>query len=180
MIAPIFFAIVFSVFEVGNVFFRQSVVEQAAHTSARQVRVGKAIAGTYVNEDAAEGECATGRECFWDDVCELVEMFGDCATRLSVEVQQFSSFSDLIANDDVMQCPNSPGYTFDAQPYEPGGANDVIRVRICYLIDTFNPAIGIKLGDNEDGTRSIIAVAIHRNEPYLDDDAINPNENLGG
>lgn len=181
MIAPIFFAIVFSCFEVGNVFFKQSVIEQAAHSAARQVRVGRAVAANYVNESPAPGECASGRECFYQDVCDRLDMFGNCQNRLSIEVRQFESFADLIANgDSAMRCPNDPEYVFDAQPYDPGDRNEVIRVRICYVIKTFNPAVGLNLKHNDDGTRSIVVTAIHRNEPYLGDEEINPNECLEG
>ncbi|MEM6649177.1 MAG: TadE/TadG family type IV pilus assembly protein [Pseudomonadota bacterium] len=180
-IIPIFFAIVFSCFEVGNVFFKQSVIEQAAHDAARQVRVGRAVAADYLNESPAPGQCSTGRECFYDEVCNALDMFGDCDQRLSIEVRQFEDFADLNANGaDAMTCPNSPEYVFDAQPYEPGNRNEVIRVRICYLINTFNPAVGVNLKDNDDGTKSIVAIAIHRNEPYLDEDDINPNDCLDG
>lgn len=179
MVAPVFFALTFSTFEVGHVFFKQSIIEEAAYAAARQVRVGQAVAADYVNEDASGDECSTGRECFYDDVCERVEIFGDCSKYLSIEVRQFASFEEVVAAaDEGMKCPNNPGYVFDAQPYEPGRRNEVIRVRICYLIRTFNPAIGLNLANNEDGTRSIIAIAIHRNEPYLDSTDTNPNEGL--
>jgi hypothetical protein len=179
LIAPIFCVTVFSCFEVGHVFYKQSVIEQAAHDAARQVRVGRAVAADYVNDTPENGECASGRDCFYEEVCDRVSMFGSCADHLSIEVQQFESFADLVANGgDPMQCPNSPGFDFDAQPYDPGNRNDVIRVRICYLIRTFNPAVGVNLGTNDDGTRSIVAVSIHRNEPYLGDEDINPNEAL--
>ena len=178
-ILPIFFAMVFATFEVGNVFFKQSVVEQAVHAAARQVRVGQALSSSYVNDDAQNGECATGRECFYDDVCRRVSFFGSCEDNLSIEVRQFADFEALVAaGGDAMTCPNDPGYVIDAQPYEPGLRNEVIRVRICYTVKTFNPAVGINLRQNGDNTRSIVAVAIHRNEPFLDDDDINPNAGL--
>lgn len=179
LIAPIFFALVFSTFEVGHFFFKQSVIEQAAHSAARQVRVGRAVAADYLNEAPAEGECATGRECFYEDLCKRVAFFGDCRQHLSVEVRQFDSFADVVANGaEAVRCPNDPEYVFDAQPYDPGDRNEVIRIRICYLVQTFNPALGLSLKQNEDGTRSVVVVAIHRNEPYLGEDQVNPNANL--
>ncbi len=178
-ILPIFFALVFSCFEIGFLFFRQAVVEDAVYSAARTIRVGQAVSADYEAEDPEEGECETGGECFFDEICESVSMLGDCEERLSVEVRQFDSFEDLVANGNTaMTCPNTPGYDSDAQAYEPGDRDDVIRVRICYLVNVLNPALGISLERNDDGTRSIVSTFIHRNEPFLGEDDLNPNDAL--
>ncbi|MBB4660069.1 TadE/TadG family type IV pilus assembly protein [Parvularcula dongshanensis] len=170
-IIPVFFALVFSTFEVGYVFFTTAMVEQSTSINARRVKVGRAFKpGLQYN--AEPGECQTGMECFFDSICSGLIITSNC-DNLAVEVRRFDSFADI--PNDEMNCRDDEGFKFDEQLYEPGDKNDIIRVRVCYNLQTVNPTVGLNLAQNDDGTRSIIAVQIMRNEPFLSAKELNPN-----
>lgn len=172
-IIPLFFAMVFSTFEVGTVFYRTSMVELTATDMTRLVLTGRAPKPGAAGGTAS---CSAGRECFFDAVCERVSTFGNCDAKLSVEVQSFDTIQEVLDDTTLMTCPNQTGYDPALMDYDPGDRNTYTRVRICYLLDVINPALGLSLQDNTDGTKSVIAVQIRRNEPFLGNDDINPNE----
>lgn len=175
-ILPIFLGLVGSTFEVGWVFFRTATVEAVASDAARMVMTGRAP-----QAGAIQGaSCATGSDCFYERICDRVEVFGDCDDHLSVEVRSFETMTEAVAYTTAATCPNSAGYDRSQMEYDPGDRNSYAMVRICFTAKTFNPLIkgGVDLADNEDGTKAIIAVQVRRNEPFLSNDQLNPNEVL--
>lgn len=171
-IIPIFLALVLSTFEVGWVFLRTSIVETTASDAARLVMTGRAPrAGA-----TASTTCASGSDCFYQQICDRLELFGQCDEHLSVEVRSFSTVTEAANYTTATTCPNAPGYDRAGVEYNPGNRNSYSLVRICFLAPTFNPLLGISLADNADGTKAIIAVQLRRNEPFLGNDQINPNE----
>lgn len=174
-ILPIFFAMVFSTIEVGWVFFRTAMVEQAIADSGRKVLTGQAPPSQKVQQDEEgnpldlldedEGRDLGRDEFFWD-LCERVQFFGDCLERLSVEVLAFPTMEALLEDQSVITCPNEPGFKFNQMPYDPGSRNSYTIVRACFVVDVYTPGIGIDLRSNPDGTKSLIAIQVRRNEPY--------------
>lgn len=174
LVIPVFLMVVFSIFEVGHVFYKTAMIEQATAVNARPIKTGTAfVVGDYAN--AAPGQCASGRECYFDDFCQSVAMFGDCSENLSVEVKKFDSFEKLLEDDTTAKCPNGTGYKAEDQLYQPGEANDIIRITSCFTLKVFNPALGLSLGTTGDGKRAVIAVQVQRNEPYSAKGQPNPN-----
>ena len=175
MIMPLFFGMVFSTFEIGFFFYRTATIEAVATDAARLVITGRAPqAGTVEGRD-----CATGSACFYDTICERVDTFGDCQTQLTVEVRSFETMVEAAAYDVAATCANAAGYEKAAMEYDPGDRNAYAMVRICFNVKSFNPMLGLNMAKNDDGTRSVVAVQIRRNEPFLSNDQINPNEVTG-
>ncbi|MGE0408261.1 MAG: TadE/TadG family type IV pilus assembly protein [Amphiplicatus sp.] len=156
IVAPIFIALVLSILEAGYFFFVSSAVDQAAARAARLIRTGQAqSAATPISRDA-----------FFDRVCDIVKHFGDCSTKLTVDVSRFSDFAALAADLSAPVCRDADEDAVNALPYNVGAERDIIRVRICYLYKPVNPALGLHLAAAPDGTRKMISVAIFRNEPF--------------
>ncbi len=156
LIAPIFFALAFSILEAGYFFFVSSAVDQAAARAARLIRTGQAQSTTDpINRDA-----------FFDEVCEVVSLFGDCSERLTVDVSRFATFDELADDLSAPTCRDADDDEVDAIPYDPGGEREIVRVRICYMHKTINPALGLDLAEAPDGSRKLISVTIFRNEPF--------------
>ena len=172
-VIPVFFTMVCSLIEIGAVFYRTSMIDLAANDMARVVLTGQAPAKGVAG--AIAGVCDAGNECFFDQVCERVSVFGDCDEKLSVEVASFDTIGELVSYTSTLECPNAPGYTQAGQPYDPGDRLTYTYVRVCFLIDILNPIVGASFATNPDGTRSIVSVAIRRNEPYLRRNQLNPN-----
>lgn len=158
IVAPLLLALIFSVIEAGWYFFVTSSVHQANANAARLIRTGQAQA----NDMSADA--------FFDEVCRVVNSFGDCNEKLTIDVARFDNFAAL--SDDMSNpvCrnrddPSIAGAQFSKADY--GAQRDIIRVRICFLYKPLNPALGLNLAQTEHGERKIISVSIFRNEPFL-------------
>lgn len=165
IVAPVFFALMFSTFEVGWFYFVNANVDAAATNAARMLRTGQVQKAEMT------------KESFFEDlVCPKVKLFGDCDSRLTVEVRTFNSFSDLASDATPLVCSDESTTVIDAIPYDPGADRSIVRVRICYMYDTLNPMIGMSLARNEQGQRKVSATYVLRVEPYSKGSTSAPNQ----
>jgi Flp pilus assembly protein TadG len=156
LVAPIFFALTFSILEAGYYFFISSAVDQAAARAARLIRTGQAQATA----------APINREAFFDRICEVVDLFGDCSTQLTVDVARYNTFAELAADMSAPVCRDADDDAVDAIPYAPGAEREIVRVRVCFLHRSINPGLGLNLARAADGSRKMISVTIFRNEPF--------------
>lgn len=156
IVAPVFFALLFSIFEAGWFFFASAAVDQATARAARLIRTGQ------VQSAAAP----ISRDAFFNKICDVMEVFGPCDQRLTVDVQRFDSFAALAADLSAPVCRDATPAQIGAIPFSAGVQRDIVRVRVCFLHRAVNPALGLKLARTPDGLRKIYSVAIFRNEPY--------------
>jgi Flp pilus assembly protein TadG len=156
LVAPVFFALVFSIIEAGYFFFVNSAVDQAAAKAGRLIRTGQAQSvATPIT-----------REAFFNEICKVIDIFGDCNTQLTVDVSRYNTFAALAADLSAPTCRDADQAMQDAIPYAPGAEREIVRVRICYLHKSINPALGLNLKQAPDGSRKMISVTIFRNEPF--------------
>lgn len=154
LIAPLFLALAFSILESGYFFFVESAVNAANAKAARLIRTGQAQTNSI------------SRQAFFDEICDVVDLFGDCAEKLTVDVARFSSFAELAADAAAPVCRDADPEDVDAIPYSVGAARDIVRVRVCYLHKGFNPGLGVNLERASGGAVKIFSTSIFRNEPY--------------
>jgi hypothetical protein len=154
ILAPPFIMLMMSTFEVGWFYFTNSLVDAATINAGRMIRTGVAQEG------------GLDKEAFFDEICPKVNPIGDCGSRLTVEVQTFDTFAELAADVSEPLCRDDEPDEVNALAYEPGMDNQIVRIRLCFLYDTLNPAIGVNLADTEDGRRRLISTHIFRNEPF--------------
>ncbi len=158
IVAPVFLALMFSIFEVGWFYFSNSVIDAAVANASRLVRTGQIQKG-YADDDERF-------EAMYDEVCRVLDKFGDCEDRLTVEVSNYSTFSELAADNSAATCADSPPDQIEAMPFSPGGEYEIVRVRICFIYTTLNPAIGMNLSEGGSNKRHLVSTMIFRNEPY--------------
>lgn len=154
IVAPMFLALVFSILEAGYFYFIESAVEAANAKAARLIRTGQAQ------------QSALTRDAFFDEICDVVKLFGDCNQRLTVDVARFSSFAALAADISNPTCRDASPSAVDALPYSSGAARDIVRVRVCYMHKSFNPGLGLNLEKANGGAVKIFSTTIFRNEPF--------------
>ncbi len=154
LIAPLFLALTFSIVEAGYFYFVESAVEAANSKAARLIRTGQAQTA------------ALSREAFFGEICDVVDIFGDCGTQLTVDVSRFANFGALAADIAAPVCRDADPDDVDALPFDGGGARDIVRVRVCYLHKSFNPGLGLNLERTNAGALRMISTSIFRNEPY--------------
>ncbi len=154
LVVPIFLALTFSVLEGGYFFFVDSAVNAANVKASRLIRTGQAQSGSI------------SRDAFFDEVCNVVKLFGDCNQRLTVDVARFSSFAELAADIAAPVCRDADPDVVDALPYQAGGSRDIVRVRVCYLHKSFNPGLGMNLERAAGGEVKMFSTSIFRNESF--------------
>ncbi len=156
LIAPIFFALMFSILEAGWYFFISSAVEQANANAARLIRTGQ-VQNNGVTKEA-----------FFNEVCDIVDTFGGCSEKLTVDVSRYATFAALAADLSAPVCRDADHDDVDALPFGTGIQREIVRVRVCFLYKPINPGIGLNLDNTGDGHRKIVSISIFRNEPYED------------
>lgn len=156
MIAPLFFAIILSILEAGWFLLAVASVQHATDNAARLIRTGNAQAGI-------------SRDGFYDIICDTVKFFGACDETLTVAIDRYANFNALATDASAPICHDSTGPAIEGAQFDEtdyGGGAEIIRVRSCFNYAPINPFVGLNLAKNTDGTRSMIAVSIVRNEPF--------------
>ncbi len=159
IVAPVFMALMFSLFEVGWYFYANSIVDASVSDAARLIETGQLQKSTGTTEQK--------KQAMFNAVCNVLQEFGDCSTRLTVEVQTYPDFATLAAANTPATCADAPEADRDAIPFSPGTELDIVRVRICFIYTTVNPAIGVNVSEGGTNKRRLISHAIFRSEPYL-------------
>ena len=155
LVAPLFFALTFSILEAGYYFFVNSAVEAATAKASRLIRTGQAQSGGY------------DKDTFFTEICNVVKHLGDCDEKLTVEVTSFATFDALAtAGNTAPTCRNAPPADVGAIAYSMGSQRQIVRVRVCFLYDGVNPGVGMNLERGGDGSHEMISTTIFRNEPY--------------
>lgn len=154
IVAPIFLALTFAILEAGFFFFIQSATEAANAKAARLIRTGQAQGG------------AIDQSAFFNEICDVVKLYGDCNQRLTVEVKRYNSFAGLAADAAGPTCRDADQAAIDALDYQAGAAREIVRVRVCYLHKALTPGIGLKLARAQNGEVKMISTSIFRNEPF--------------
>ena len=158
IVSPLFLFLMFSLFEVGWFFFANSIVDASVADAGRLVKTGQI--------QRLNGDDEEKFEALYDQVCNVLQTFGDCDDRLTVEVQTYTSFADLAADSGAATCADAPPDQLDLIPFSPGGELEIVRVRVCFIYTTVNPVVGINLSEDGTNKRRLISTMIFRNEPY--------------
>lgn len=154
LVAPAFLALMFSLFEVGWFYFVNAQVDAATQQAARMIRTGQAQ------------QSELDRDEFFNAICPELEIFGACADKLTVEVETFDDFAALAADTTPVACRDDNPEVINAIAYDPGADGDIVRVRICLIYKTINPALGLNVSDTSNGTRRLHGSFLFRNEPF--------------
>ena len=158
IVVPVFLATMFSIFEVGWFYYVNSIVDASISDGSRMLRTGQVQKSGGTADDQFD--------LLYDDICDVLDTFGACATNLTVEVQTYNTFADLAADNTPATCADAPPTDVDAIPFQPGAELEIVRVRICYIYKTINPAVGLNLSEASSNKRRIISTSIFRNEPF--------------
>lgn len=153
MVAGPFLMLLFGIMGVGLFFFTQFSLENAVERTGRLIRTGQVQQGGM-----------TGQQ-FKEQVCQLAPTFVDCVNKLRVNVLNFPD-SAGIAPGTTAQCLDADGNLSDITSYEPGEADQVVLIWVCYEWSMAKNIPYLNLGDMANGSRLIQAATTFRTEPY--------------
>src|SRR5690606_9256062 len=111
--------LLFGILGVGLFFFTTFSLENAVERTGRLIRTGQVQQGGM-----------TGQQ-FKEKVCEYAPAFVDCLNKLRVNVLNFPD-SEAIGPSTMAQCLDQDGNLSDVTSYEPGEADQVVLIWVCY------------------------------------------------
>jgi len=128
IIAPVFFAMIFSLLELGLVFLRIASLDNALSASARLVYTGQTPSQIQL-EDA---------------ICDRVLFMSNCRENITVEVSVVSDFLAPPGND--IACRDSESTSFSpAVRYDTVGSAQIAFMRVCLSTSLIAPGMGLGL-----------------------------------
>lgn len=149
-IAPPFFLLLFSMFEVGLTYTADAVLQSAVTDTARRIRTGQVQAAGLT------------REQFRDMVCQEINVLLSCDQRLQIDVRRFSAFSGAGFTNPL----DTAGNFRNDYKFEPGSPCDVVLVRAFYAWDPVTPGLGDFMATMSGGSHLLQGTAAVRNEPF--------------
>ena len=151
MLAIPFFLLVFAVIETCVIYFATSNLDSAVASAGRLIRIGSVQASGMTKNQ------------FRDQVCSRLHIISNCQTNLKVDVRNFSNFGGVTFPPLV----GADGKIVDNTVFQPGGAGDIVVVRVYYSWGVLSPGL-IGLSNLDGGGRLIAASVAFRNEPFGD------------
>ncbi|WP_339743367.1 TadE/TadG family type IV pilus assembly protein [uncultured Maricaulis sp.] len=152
LIAAPFFFLLFAMIEIAAVFFTSTVLENAVLETGREIRTGQA---------QAAGMTSGG---FQNEICRRIEVVGNC-DRLEFDVRVFSGFDTVDQTSPVQEDGSLNSASFG---WDPGGAGDIVLVRVFYRWSLLTPNFGGALSNMSGNQRLLTAATVFRNEPFND------------
>lgn len=151
LVAIPFFFIIFGLLEICLLFIVSTVMEHSIGEAARMIRTGQAQESGFTEVEFRNQVCA-----------EFFDLL-DCNAKLHIDVKSLSNFGSSNFDTPLDGDGNFDDSGFD---FEPGGANDVVAVRIFYEWDLITPYISAPLANMNGNKHLIQANAVFRNEPF--------------
>lgn len=146
-----FFALLFSILELGIAFVVDAVLDTATIDTGRLVRTGQADAKGF---DAAR---------FKTELCSRMSVFeGDCKTRATIDVRVIPQFAAPTVPDPAA------GKTFDPSVtgYSGGAPGSLVLVRVWYQQSMVTPALLQMKSSAGTGKILLTSTTVFRNEPW--------------
>jgi len=146
MVAAPFLALVFAIMETAFVFFAGQTLETAVADSSRLIMTGQAQT-QGMNQSA-----------FKTAVCAKIYGLFDCEGGVHIDVKTYPDFANVNLSNPL----DGNGNFQSNQTYQPGGAGDIVVVRLFYQWPIY-----VALLQNMSGNkRLLVATAAFRNEPF--------------
>jgi Flp pilus assembly protein TadG len=152
LVAPVFFALLFAIIETALMFFASQVLETITQNSARLILTGQAQQATSV------ANWTQFRDTY---VCNQIPALFDCS-KIYVDVESFSSFSTVTIANQI----DASGNFINNMQYSPGGAGDIVVVRLFYQWPIFVTGLGYNIANLSGSKRLLVASAAFKNEPF--------------
>ena len=150
LVAPVFFALLFAILETALMFFASQVLETITQDSARMIVSGQAQSSSFTQTQ------------FKTYVCGRIPALFNC-NSLYVDVESYSSFSSITLNSQIDVNGN---FVNNNMQYSPGGAGDIVVVRLFYPWQLFVTGLGYNISNLSGNQRLLVATAAFQNEPY--------------
>jgi Flp pilus assembly protein TadG len=153
MVAAPFLLLTFAILETALIFFAGQTLQAAAADSARLIMTGQAQTSGYSASD------------FKTQVCARIYGLFNCASSMTVDVKNYTSFSTAATG--VSSAPTTNG-TFDSSKtgYSLGGPGCIQVVTLYYQWPVYIPLLNLNSANSGPNSRLLQATSVFKNEPY--------------
>lgn len=151
LVAPVFLAVSFSIFETGWMMTKSMMLEMALDKTVRELRIGRPESFTH--------------DYVKTKICEQAIVYFDCKNRMMVELIPINDGAALPTG--AARCVDRGVVTQPPHSFDPGARNKLVFVRACAIADPLTPGIGVGLRLQKDvqGGYRMIAQSAFLNEP---------------
>lgn len=155
LISPIFFGLIFSVFELGIFMTKVTLLDLAAAEASKQVYIGAATSGTVTAADLEETIC---------DTVSFID--SNCRGNLLLEMTPITNFRSIPTTD--AQCIDKDTLLRPVVTANPGSTGETVFIRICLTTSVLVPGLGFGLNmmKTDTGKTQIVTAIAIRNEPF--------------
>jgi Flp pilus assembly protein TadG len=150
VIAIPFFTLIMGIIEAGLIFWAGYELENATAAAARLVRTGQAQTSGYTVDQLRS------------QLCRNVVILSNCATKVQLSVQTFSTFAGITS-------PSAVGQNGGLQTnfnYSPGGPGAIVFLVAFYEWPLTTPLTSASLANLGDGNYLLQSSFAFRNEPF--------------
>lgn len=144
-------ALILAALQTAIIMFYDQALQTATEKSARQLMTGSVQSS------------ALSQAAFKSLVCANAPLF-QCS-GLMVDVQSASSFSS-ISTTPLTLTYNGSGAVTNSWSYSPGGAGDIVILRVMYDWPVVGGPLVLNLADQANGAHLMVGTAVIKNEPY--------------
>jgi Flp pilus assembly protein TadG len=151
LIAPLMFLLL-ATLQLGIIFFAQQCLQSAATASARQL-----MTGSVQQQGLSQTQ-------FQNAVCANAPVLFSCGA-IMVDVQSTSSYSS-VSTGSLVPTYDSTGKVTNSWSYSPGGAGDIVIMRVMYNWPVIAAPLLPGLANQPNGDRLLVATSVFKNEPF--------------
>lgn len=151
LISPLMFLLLASL-QLGIIFFAQQCLQSAAMASAREL-----MTGSVQQQGLSQTQ-------FQSKVCQKAPVLFTCGA-IMVDVQSASAYSS-VSTTALTPTYDSSGKITNGWAYSPGGAGDIVILRVMYNWPVVAGALLPGLANQPNGDRLLVATSVFKNEPY--------------
>lgn len=150
IIAPVYFALMFSTFEAGWLMTKSMMLERGLDITIRDLRLGRHPNPTH--------------DQFKQIICDHTGIVKNCTSSMLLELTPIANATDIPTSTVCRDRSNpiEPVVTFN-----PGAESEIIFVRACVIVDPMIPGMGLGLHLPLDATggMALASYAAFNNEP---------------
>lgn len=159
ILAPVFFALLFSVFEMGILYTRMVLLDDTLTKTSKLIYIGTFSEGL--------GDGTLTASDFEKSICDKVSiLFPSCEANLTIELTPVNTFSDVPSADAV--CHDKDATIKPAVDFDPGGGSTIVFMRACMTVSILTPGfgLGLALPKTDNDRYQLISSTTFMNEPF--------------
>lgn len=153
LLFPAFMTVFLASAELGILSLRNVMLERSLHIVVREIRLG--LNGTPTHDGLKTA------------ICDQAGIFPGCEEAINLELRRVDTDTWIPGNLDNANCADRTEEMDPVIEFTPGGANDLMLIRVCVVFDPFLPtgALASRMNLDMSGGYALVATSAFVVEP---------------